>query len=55
MLRADDRNRTEGETVMADDNDAQANQRAPQPDPPLKSLGVMVGTWDLKGRESGPD
>ncbi len=29
--------------------------RPPQPNPALKSLDVMVGTWELKGRESGPD
>ncbi len=38
---------------MADDNDAQ--DQAPRPNPALESLDVMVGTWDLKGRESGPD
>ena len=42
---------------MADDNanDAQAHDRQPQPNPALKSLDVMVGAWELKGRESGPD
>ena len=43
---------------MADDdnaNDAQAHDRQPQPNHALKSLDVMVGTWELKGRESGPD
>jgi hypothetical protein len=43
---------------MADDdnaNDAQVHDRPPQPSPALKSLDVMVGTWELKGRESGPD
>ena len=42
---------------MADDhaNDAQAHDRPPQPNPALKSLDVMIGTWELKGRESGPD
>ena len=42
---------------MAGDNanDAQAHARPPQPNPALKSLDVMVGTWELKGRESGPD
>ncbi len=42
---------------MADDDidNAQAQQQAPQPNPALKSLEVMVGTWDLKGRESGTD
>ena len=39
---------------MADD-DAQAHQRAPEPNPALESLDVMAGTWNLKGRESGPD
>ena len=41
---------------MADDNanDAQAHDRQPQPNPTLKSLDIMVGAWELKGRESGP-
>ena len=41
---------------MADDNtkDAQAHNRPPQPNPALNSLDVMVGTWELKGLESGP-
>ena len=42
---------------MANDdnaNDAQVHNRPPQPNPVLNSLNVMVGTWELKGRESGP-
>ena len=41
---------------MADDNanDAQAHDRQPQPNHALKSLDVMVGTWELKGREYRP-
>jgi hypothetical protein len=41
---------------MADDdtNNAQGQNQPPQPNPDLKSLDIMVGTWDLKGRESGP-
>jgi hypothetical protein len=40
---------------MADDDNAQTHQRAPEPNPALESLDVMVGTWELRGRESGPD
>jgi hypothetical protein len=43
---------------MAHDNDtenAQAHDEAPQPNPALKSLDIMVGTWNLKGCESGPE
>jgi hypothetical protein len=40
---------------MADDDNAQGHDWPPRPNPALKSLDVMVGTWDLKGRESGPD
>ena len=42
---------------MVDDNanDAQAHDRQPQPNRALKSLDVMVGAWELKGLESGPD
>jgi hypothetical protein len=45
--------------VMADDNtnNAHDQNQPPQPNPDLKSLDIMdimVGTWDLKGRESGP-
>ena len=41
---------------MADDdtNNAQAHQ-PPQPNPALASLDVMVGTWELQGRESDPE
>ena len=41
---------------MADGNQTnndQARDQPPQPNPALKSLDVMVGTWDLKGREFG--
>jgi hypothetical protein len=39
---------------MADGNanDARAHE-PPRPNPALKSLEVMVGTWELKGRGSG--
>lgn len=41
---------------MADDNaNARAHQETPVPNPALKRLDVLVGTWHLKGRESGPD
>ena len=41
---------------MAEDNanDARAHE-APRPSPALRSLYVMVGTWELRGRESGPE
>jgi hypothetical protein len=42
---------------MADDdntNNAQPHE-PPRPKPTLRSLDVMVGTWELKGRESGPE
>ncbi len=41
---------------MADDttNSGQAHE-LPEPNPALASLNVMVGAWDLRGRESGPD
>ena len=42
---------------MVDDNanDAQAHDRQPQSNHALKSLDVMVGAWELKGLEPGPD
>ncbi len=42
---------------MEDDNanNDQSHNQPTQPNPALKSLDVMVGTWELKGRESGPD
>jgi len=40
---------------MADDDNTQTHQQAPEPNPTLESLDVIVGTWGLKGRESGPD
>jgi len=42
---------------MVDDdntNNAQTHE-PPRPKPALRSLDVMVGTWELKGRESGPE
>jgi hypothetical protein len=43
---------------MADGNntdDAGLHEQPPQPNPALKSLDLMVGTWELKGHESDPD
>jgi hypothetical protein len=42
---------------MADDDtySAQAHDQPLRPNPALKSLDVMVDTWNVKGRESGPD
>jgi len=33
----------------------QAHQQPPEPNPTLKSLNVMVGTWNIEGREAGSD
>ena len=33
---------------------AQAQQQPPERNPALKRLDVLAGTWNLKGRESGP-
>jgi hypothetical protein len=57
MLRPGDHNPPKGEAVMTNDDtyNAQAHEQQPLPNPVLKSLDVMVGTWDLKGRESGTD
>jgi uncharacterized protein DUF1579 len=40
---------------MTNGDDTRASEQAPQPNPALASLDVMVGTWELKGRESGPE
>jgi hypothetical protein len=41
---------------VADDNtNSGQTQDQPGPNPTLASLDVMVGTWDLRGRESDPD
>jgi hypothetical protein len=40
---------------MTDSANAQAPAVEPEPSPALESLDVMVGMWDLKGPESGPD
>src|SRR3954466_10411539 len=42
---------------MADDDtySAQTHDQPLRPHPALKSLDVMVDTWNVKGRESGPD
>jgi hypothetical protein len=36
-------------------NDTQTTQQPPSPDPALKRLDVLVGTWHMTGRESGPE
>jgi hypothetical protein len=41
---------------MADDNnvnDAQADQQPPEPDPDLKGLDRLVGTWEVSGGAQG--
>ncbi|MBA3390715.1 MAG: DUF1579 family protein [Actinomycetota bacterium] len=35
--------------------DGPETQQPAEPNPALDRLDVMVGTWDLRGRESGPD
>jgi hypothetical protein len=40
---------------MADDNSDARAYEPPGPNPALGSLEVMVGTWELRGRESGPE
>ena len=40
---------------MAVEETAQGHEQQAQPHPALRSLDVMVGIWELKGRESGPD
>jgi len=35
---------------MTDDDKLQAEDEIPQPNPALKALEVLIGTWDLKGR-----
>jgi hypothetical protein len=43
-----------GETVMPNDNtDAQAHQQPPEPNPDLKSLDRLVGTWEMSGGTQG--
>jgi len=39
---------------MVDDaNNAQAHQQPPQPNPDLKNLDILVGTWDMSGDVQG--
>jgi hypothetical protein len=41
---------------MVEDNANYAQtHEAPRPNPALRNLDVMVGTWELRGRESGPE
>jgi hypothetical protein len=57
VVTAKKRNPTEGGAIMAEDdntNNAQTHE-PPRPKPTLRSLDVMVGTWELKGRESDPE
>jgi hypothetical protein len=39
---------------MADNNDRQ-NHDSPKPDPALKRLNRLVGSWTMKGRPVGSD
>ena len=36
---------------MTDRDDSQAEQPSPRPHPALRALDVLVGAWDLKGRD----
>ena len=40
---------------MIDNNNIQAQQQISKPDPALKGLEVLVGTWIIKGHESSSD
>jgi len=42
-------------SVMADDNtnNAQAHDQPPQPNPDLKKLDKLVGTWEMSGEVQG--
>ncbi|HEX2037537.1 MAG TPA: hypothetical protein VHS99_25455 [Chloroflexota bacterium] len=40
---------------MADGDTGAQDQAPPAPNPALRRLDVLVGTWDMKGRESGPE
>ena len=40
---------------MTDDDKLQAEDEILQPDPALKALDVLIGTWDLKGRTLDSD
>lgn len=45
---------TKGEITMTDeDNNAQAAQQPPKPNPDLKSLDKLVGTWQVSGGARG--
>lgn len=47
-------NQTEGEINMTDENAfAQANQQPPRPNPDLKSLDALLGTWKVTGEAEG--
>ena len=35
---------------MTDNDNVQAEDKVPQPNPALKALEVLIGTWDLMGR-----
>jgi hypothetical protein len=49
------RNPTEGEAIIANDDNsnAQAHQQPPQPSYELKRLGRLVGTWEVSGGAKG--
>ena len=44
---------TKGEVIMAETNSSQASQQAPKPNPDLKSLDRLVGTWRVSGDAQG--
>lgn len=39
------------ENQMTEDTSSTQDQSAPKPHPTLKVLEIMVGTWDLQGRD----
>jgi hypothetical protein len=48
------RNPTERrKAIMADDNNAQAHHQPPEPNPNLKGLDRLVGTWEVSGGAQG--
>jgi hypothetical protein len=53
VVTATERNPTEGEAIMANDDtdDAQAHRQPPEPD--LESLDRLVGTWEVSGGAQG--
>src|ERR1051326_96410 len=53
MLATELSKQEQGEIIMAENDSTQVSQQSPKPNPDLKSLERLVGTWKLSGGVQG--